>query len=371
MQDKNKGTDKDPLAQIRELLVRGEQRFSAIEQRLEDVAKRGKAPVVPGTPEGKCRAAEWFREVLDGGKPTLRMTVAPFARADLAFGTNSAGGYVVPAEQERSIIEELGARLVVVQSGATQRLGLKNSPYKEPRIDTEAAAYWRAENADATESNPVFGEVNMTPKTCIALGVMSREAAMLSDPQLEQVVRDHLSRVVARALDKAALEGAGSSGEPAGLLNTSGVLELTIGGVPAADDLYDMLYAVEAENADVGSLGWVMNPRDLNTIRKLKDGDGRYLLQPALSAGQPNTLLGYPVRLSTQVSVTGGTGSEGNIYFGNWQDLIWGQWGVIEITASTEAEDYYKKNQLGVRAVAYVDFGLKHPKSFVVGAGTQ
>ncbi len=363
----------NPLRKVEDLLKQGNKRFDSLEQRLESVEKNKKSRGVGSAPAGSGdtapTAAEWFRDCLEGGRKTLRIAVAPYERADLTFATPATGGYVVPAHQERTIIEELGAKMVVVQSGATQRLGLQGSPYKEPKIDGSATAYWKGENSPATESNPTFDEVNMTPHTCIALSVMSRESAMLSDPQLETVVRDHLNRIVARALDKAALEGTDSGGQPAGLLDQAG-LSLAIGGSPSSDDLYDLLYAIEAENADVDNMGWVMNPRDLNTIRKLKATDGHYLLQPALAAGQPNTLLGYPVRTSTQVAINGGTGTEGNIYFGNWADLIWGQWGVIEVTSSVEAEDYYKNNQLGVRAVAYVDFGVRQANSFVVGAGT-
>lgn len=359
----------NPLRRVEDLLKDGNKRFDALEQRLESVESKTKNRKVGAPASGEKQvftAAKWYRDALEGERKPLRIAV----RADLAFGTDNIGGYVVPEQQERTIIEELGARLVVAQSGATMRTGLSGSPYKEPKIASSATAYWKAENAAATESNPTFGEVSMTPKTCIALTVMSRESAMLSDPALEGVVRNHLGRVIGRALDASALEGSGSGGEPQGLEGLGGSINsVAIGGAPTVDDLYDMLYEVELDNADEGKLGWVIHPRDMNTIRQLKDGNSNYLLQPAIAQGQPSTLLGFPVRTSTQIDITGGAGTESTIYFGNWADLIWGQWGVIEVTASTEAEDFYSNNQLGVRAVVYTDFGVRHDESFCLGTG--
>ena len=44
-----------------------------------------------------------------------------------------------------------------------------------------------------------------------------------------------------------------------------------------------------------------MNDATIKTIRKLKDNNGNYLWQPALTAGTPDTILGRPVYTSSYV----------------------------------------------------------------------
>ena len=288
---------------------------------------------------------------------------------DLGFVTTTAGGFVVPPEYINSLIEMLRAKTVCLESGATQMMGLTGSPVQIPKQASAGTAYWRAENTALTESDQVFAQVTLTPKTLTGLTTMSNEVLMLSNPSIEQIVRNDLAAVLARALDLAALEGAGSGPtEPITGVASVGT-DVGIDGAVDYDSLLDMIYALEAADADMGSLGWVMHPRTLSQLRKVKDSTGQYMLQPSVASGLPATLWGAPVRSSTQISITQGAGTDSYAVYANWADMLWATWGSLELMASNQAGDYFANNQTGIRAVLYTDIGFRHDESFVVGTG--
>lgn len=59
------------------------------------------------------------------------------------------------------------------------------------------------------------------------------------------------------------------------------------------DDLLDLIYAPRPGYRANGS--FLMNRRTVSAVRKLKDTEGQYLWRPSQSAGEPASLLGYPV----------------------------------------------------------------------------
>jgi len=76
--------------------------------------------------------------------------------------------------------------------------------------------------------------------------------------------------------------------------------------------------------------------------------------------------------MTTQIPINLGTGTnETEIYFGNWQELVVGQWAGIEILPSKEAGDAFAKNQTWIRIITDVDIGLRHAESFCLGTGVK
>lgn len=369
--------DKDQMKTLQESLDKGAERMKSLEERqakldaylrerrigLDGTDPKGKqfffSRAIAGIATGDWKGREFERDELQRGAQIHR---------DMGFGSTNAGAEVVPPEYIATLIDALVAKTVVLASGATQLTGLTRSPVTMPKKTSSGTAYWRAENNDGTESALGTDEVSLTPKTLMALVPFSNELMMLSNPKIEQMVKDDLTGVLARALDLAALEG-GATGatDPISGVQDFGTAH-SIGAAPDFDDLLDMLNKLELANADEGSIGWIMHPRDLHTLRKIKDSDGQYLLQPIVSESAKWALWGYPVRTSTQLDITVTT-TDSRIFFANWADLLWAMWGTMSLEASREAEDYWKKNQTGVRAVMYCDIASRHDESFIVGTG--
>ncbi|MFX0201282.1 MAG: phage major capsid protein [Candidatus Hodarchaeota archaeon] len=64
------------------------------------------------------------------------------------------------------------------------------------------------------------------------------------------------------------------------------------------------------------------------------------------------------------MSVKGTSEDCSEVYFGNWEGLLIGQWGGIEILASQETSNAFQKNQTWIRVIQEVDCGLRHEESF-------
>lgn len=341
---------------------------------LEDKMKSRRAVSLPGVDEEKNKFS--FRRAIiaiarrDPSLAPFEMDVMKEAskRRDLSTTVDSAGGFIVPVEIVSELIELLRSKTVVLESGATQMTGLTGSPVKIPKQTGGSTGFWVGENQVITSSQVALGEVELSPHEAAALTKMSNRLLTLSSPSAEAIVRDDMMKVLARLLDLAALRGTGTLNQPLGIVNTAGINTVTSIGTPTVDDLYDMLFELEQDNADLGTIGFVFHPRTWNSLRKEKDSEGRYILMTDRQDPLKGTLIGLPFRQTTQIPITL-SGNESEIFLANWADLLWGMWGGMEILASQETSDAFEKNQTWVRIITEVDFAVRHEESFVLGTG--
>ena len=85
------------------------------------------------------------------------------------------------------------------------------------------------------------------------------------------------------------------------------------------DDLIDLTYKTNSIYRMNGT--WAMNSVTTGTVRKFKSSNGDYYWQPSLQAGQPATLLGFPVETWEQLDdgvAPGAAGSNYPIVFGDF-----------------------------------------------------
>ncbi|MBO9321649.1 MAG: phage major capsid protein [Roseiflexus sp.] len=289
-------------------------------------------------------------------------------RRDLVKGTNTAGGYTVATDLlAQDFIDLLRNRVVVIGAGATVLDGLVGD-IAIPRQTAASTAYWVAENGAPTESQPAFDQVAMTPKTLGGYVDISRKLLLQSALSVEAFVRTDLARVLGIEIDRAALHGTATNNQPRGVAATSGI-GAVVGGTNGAEPTWAHIVALETEvavdNADVGALRYVTNPK----VRgKLK------MTEKAPNTGQfvwsdgDNPLNGYPVSVSSQVASNldkgTSTGVCSAIFFGNWNDLIIGMWGTLDLLV-----DPYSLGTTGARrviALQDVDVAVRHPQSFAV-----
>ena len=143
-----------------------------------------------------------------------------------------------------NFVEALRDRLAVAELGATMLTGLVGD-VSIPKRTGMATAYWfGADNADVvSESTGTIGTISMSPKTVGAYSKFSRLMELQSTPDIEQLIRADFVALLADAIDTAAINGSGSSSQPLGILNTSGI-GLVAGGTnglaPTLDHLLDL-----------------------------------------------------------------------------------------------------------------------------------
>lgn len=333
----------------------------------------------------------------DGGDPSDKQVSGGSLAATykaLAEATPSAGGYLVQPEIASQITSLIRARSAVMQ------MLPQITPVKKEllinALSTGAAAYYVAENAAIPVSEETFSQdVLLQPKELAALVPVSnrllRDAAQ--NPDLEQTLRTDLAEVMALRQDLAFLQGTGSGGEPTGIINKSGLTPApslgTNGGSASFDNLKDLVANLRAVNAPFNRPGWIFNGRLLNSLEKLKDGQGRYLADAGLLTFDPTgaggTLLGYPFRTTGQIptNLTRGSSTDTTyvLFSSDWNECWIGENEQLTIETSNAANystdggtswvSAFQNRQTLFRAVSAHDIGLRRPQFFSVMMGVR
>ena len=306
-------------------------------------------------------------------------TNIPFAqRSGYAVGTAGAGttgGTLVATNLlAGSFIEVLRNKAKVLQLGATVLSGLVGN-VDIPRQSGASNTFWVGENGTLTESEGTFDKVSLALKSIGTYSMISRNMLLQSTPDIEMLVRADLIAQIALGIDKAALSGSGSSNQPTGIVNTSGIGSVvggTNGAAVTIDHLIDLETAITSANAPEDTLAYLANARTIGALKKLKSTTGSYLWNGAMAGatqGTPGEINGYPVARSNQArgDLTKGTGTNlSEIIFGNWSEVLIGEWGVLEIMPNPYDATAYKQGAVLLRAMQSVDIAVRHAASFAV-----
>ena len=277
-------------------------------------------------------------------------------RRDLKTSPATQGGNLVQTDLDAAnFIDLLRNSSVLDQAGATTLTGLQGN-IAIPRQSGAATAYWVAEGGAPTESQQAIQQVSMIPRTCGAFTDISRKLLIQSSIDVEQMVRNDIAKVIALEIDRAALYGTGSSNEPLGLHNTSGIgTESITANNPTFAQVVNMESDVAAANALMGNLSYVTGATIRGAMKvKAKDsGSGLFLWDGN------NTVNGYNAYMSNQVEA-------GDIWFGNWSDCIIGYWSSLDLLV--DPYTHSTSGTIRITALQDVDVAFRHAASFSLGA---
>ena len=267
---------------------------------------------------------------------------------------NSSDDSTLIAEDYRGgdFIDVLRNSSSVMQAGATMLRGLQGNVVIPKKTAAASGAWIATEGTAAAESEFTSGSVTMSPKVVGAFTDATRLLLQQSSLDVENLIRDDLTQSIATAIDLGALAGSGSSGQPTGIANTSGINTTTFAAAnPTWAEIVAMESAVANDNALTGSLGYICRPADFGTLKTTEKATGtaQFVVSP------DNTMNGYNVVRSNQVT-------SGDFYFGNFADLLIGMYGGLDITV----DPYALSTSGGVRIVALqtVDVAVRHAVSF-------
>jgi HK97 family phage major capsid protein len=329
-----------------------------------------------GTDAGAGRAREVSAELerrsgrrAEGLLFDMRLSGAPVEKRVFTTANPGAGpgSNLIQTDVSSSIIDRLRERIITRALGATILGGLQGN-ISLPRLKTSATAQWVAENSAITASDPQTDSVGLTPKHVGGIVEVSRN--MIQQPSLDvtRLFEDDLAKIIAVALDSAALVGGGSN-QPSGLLAAGsgvGIVPLgTNGAAPTWDSIVGLIAAVDVANAMGGTLAFATNPKVVSKLRRtLKtaaDTSSNFL---ATDAG---ALAGYNLASSVLVPSTFAKGSGtalSALIFGDWSQLVIGFWSELDILVNPYESTAYSKGNVQVRAMATADVTIRQPLAF-------
>ena len=305
----------------------------------------------------------------------LLMPVSPTtgARAAYQVGTAVQGGNIVQTSLLfDSFVEVLRNISVTGQLGATILPGLTGN-VNIPRQNAATTTYWVAESGSATEAEATFDQIQLRPRTIGALSKMSRNMLLQGTPAIEQLARQDLVSQMVLGVDAAALYGTGASNQPTGIASTAGIGSV-VGGTNGAAASFDAMTQICTQpligNAPQSALGFAINAKTYGYLSTLKSATGQYLWMPSggITNDPGDTLRGYRYAVSNQVrsNLTKGTSSGvcSEAFFGNWNELLIGEWGSIEIAVNPFDSTGFTTGDVLIRALQTVDVGVRHAASF-------
>lgn len=242
----------------------------------------------------------------------------------------------------------------VMQAGATMLNGLSGD-VKIPKKLTAAQAAWIAtEGGASSESEMTVGSVSMTPKTLGAYTDVTRQLMIQSSLDVEALIRNDLVAALGLAIDAAALGGSGSSGQPTGIKNTTGVNTTTFAAAnPTFAEIVAMETAIAADNALSANMAYIMASGTYGALKTTEKASGtaQFVVEPG------NTVNGYRSIVSNQATA-------GDVILGNFSDCLIGMFGGLDLVV-----DPYTNSTSGtVRVVALqsCDVAVRHAQSFCV-----
>lgn len=277
--------------------------------------------------------------------------------ANTPAGATSGANLVATELLSGSFIEMLRNRTTIMRLGSV--MGGLVGNVDIPKQTGGATAYWLGEGADATEGTPTVGQISLSPKTVAAYTDITRQLAMQSSPDAESIVLRDLRNALSQAIDYAGYYGSGASNQPKGLKNYSGINAKDFAAAnPTYAELVEMESLIAADNADVDSMGYVVNAMmrgALKTTQKFSGTNGAPVWEPG------NTVNGYRAEVTNQVA-------NGDVFFGNFADLVVALWGGLDLTV----DPYSLSKSGGLRLVVFqsVDFVLRRVESICYGSAT-
>jgi HK97 family phage major capsid protein len=214
----------------------------------------------------------------------------------LQEGVDADGGYLVPEEYDSRLIDGLEEENII------RKLGHRITTSGERKINiaaTKPAAAWIDEGEALTFSDATFSQINLDAHKLHVAVKVTEELLYDNAFQLENYIIKEFYKALANAEEDAFLNGNGI-GKPLGILAASGGAEVGVTTASAtaitADEVINLVYSLKRPYRK--NAVFILNDQTIATLRKLKDGNGAYMWQPALVAGEPDKLLGYPVYTS-------------------------------------------------------------------------
>lgn len=227
-------------------------------------------------------------------------TIRPDVQDALHIGTDSEGGYLVPDEYEKQLIEALEEENIFRKLATV--IKTSSGDRKIPVVASKGSASWVDEEGLIPESDDTFGQVSIGAYKLGTLIKVSNELLADSVFNLEAYISKEFGRRCGAKEEEAFFNGDGT-GKPVGVLHATLGAEVGVTAASAteikADEVIDLFYSLRAPYRKRAV--WILNDSTVKAIRKLKDANGNYLWQPALTAGTPDTILGRPVYTSAYV----------------------------------------------------------------------
>jgi HK97 family phage major capsid protein len=215
----------------------------------------------------------------------------------LSVGEDANGGYLVPDEFERRLIEALENQNIIRSLATIIRTD--SGERKIPVVASVGEAAWVEEEGDIPESDNKFAQISLTAHKVATMIKISNELLNDSAFNMEAYIANEFARRIGNREEEAFIIGDGNK-KPTGLLAASGGANVAVTTASATeitlDEVLDLFYSLKQPYRI--SASFIANDLTMKERRKLKDANGQYLWQPSIKEGTPDMIVGRPIHTS-------------------------------------------------------------------------
>lgn len=214
----------------------------------------------------------------------------------LSVGEDSEGGFTVPDEFERKLVEALEGNNIF--RGMATVIRTSSSTRKIPIAEDTGEASWIDEGEEIPESDTTFGQTMLSAYKLGTMIKISNELLNDSAFDLASYIARRFGVRMGNAEERAFITGDGV-GKPLGLLDdASAKVGVTAAKTTAIsfDEVFQLYYALKAPYRKKAE--FLCNEALVLQLMTIKDNNGNYIWKPGLDIGKPDTLLNRPLKTS-------------------------------------------------------------------------
>ena len=301
-----------------------------------------KDPISGGRDEDQAEERAFADYVM--GKVTELRT----GEQNITVGNNGA---IIPTTIANRIIKEVKDRCPIFEKSTIYNVkgNLKVPVWGKANTTHDIAVGYQTEFTEITADAGKFTSVDLGGYLAGALTLIGRSVENNGSFSVVDFIVKQMAEEIAAFLEKELLNG--TDDKATGALSTTTVMTAASATAITADELIELQSKVK--QAYQSGACWTMHPSTFTAIKKLKDGNNRYLLQDDVTGEFPYRLLGKPVYLSDNMPVI--AASAKSILYGDYSGLSVNMRENISIEVLREK--YATQHAIGV--VSWFEFDSK------------
>jgi HK97 family phage major capsid protein len=295
----------------------------------------------------------------------------------------SGAGSFIPEQFSLELIELLRNE-ALFRSLGPRIVPMPNGSLTLPKQTGASVLGYLGESENYVVTQPSAGNISLQAKKAGGVVPMTEEFMNDSPINAAEWVRDDLVQALRLLDDSVMIRSAGGENKPTGIryqVAAANILTATGGATPTSTqieaDLARMLTTLLDANIPMQRPGWMMSNREFVHLAKLRDATSGEKIFPEMMTSK--TLMGAPVKYSAQIPTTLGSGSESEIYFGDFAQAIVGETGSIELSVApgaayhdgVEVQSSFSRDEVPIKVRLRNDMKLRHNQAFVVLTATR
>lgn len=293
----------------------------------------------------------------------------------------TAGGALLQTEFAREVIEFLRPASAVMAMNP-RRMEMSQGALEIPKVNVGASASYVGENQVGGITEQEFGSLVLVRKKLKAEIPVSNDVLRFAVVNADEIIRDDAVAAMSQRQDGAFIRDDGTQFTPKGLrFQVPSVNVIASAGTNTLADIEGELgnaeLALRDKDIRLVRPGWLISPRTERRLKTIRTGvNENYAFRDEMKGG---TLNGHPFAVTTQIPEDLGGGTETEVYFCEFSEVVVGESLDLIVEASSVAayndgvalRSAFSRDQTVIKTLMQHDIGMRHDFGVAVITGVE